>query len=113
MAKLSKKQAEEAIRLKKEEELGYRKIEEELKEEYGEENVPTFSYISQKIKPILEGDKTIDEVFSDEEEKKSDEIGVNEKIDVEIEEEQEGKNKKKILLILWILFFLLVAILLI
>lgn len=113
MAKLSREQAEEAIRLK-EEGLGYRKIEEKLKEKHGDANVPTFSNINIKLKPILEGEKTLDEVFSEEDKKepKKKPSSGDEELEVGFEggvEEDSSQNSNIVLVILWILFIILVA----
>jgi len=117
MAKLSRKQAEEALRLKKEG-LSYRKIGERLKEKYGEDNVPGYSNIYRKIKPVVKGEKTLDEVFSEEgeesekKEKPEEKPAGSEDLEVGFEEETEedsSQNSNIVLVILWILFAILVA----
>lgn len=122
MPKLSKEQGEEALEMRKDGE-SWRGIESKLEEKYGEEETPSFPYIQQKIKPVMEGEKTLEETLeepisrggkkeNEEKEKKSSE-------DVDLDEEEwevESKDSEskdgngKLVALLWILVIIAVIV---
>lgn len=70
MASLSKKQAEEALELRKDGKT-YREIEEKLVEKYGRDNVPRHTTINNNLRPVVKGEKDLEQVFEERNEKKA------------------------------------------